>query len=277
LRKLNAITSSNNEKLNGLGIGIEELKNFKLKLLYSGVNSIDEFLSANDGYAQIGKRLIVFLINKFEVEHKLINLNNSWLKYIWNNVSNGVHEIENLKTDNIKFITFNYDRNIEHFFYRALNGKYGARDSKKYIDNHKENLIPVHVYGEIGHHNLFTNKSLSAIGFNDYNGEQFESYKELEKVADNLLLFSETVDNGISEQISNMYNWANRVVFLGFGYHEDNMQHFNTLDLSKAIGTTYGLSGRQSSNLTTKFKINRGLPAHQTNQTCLDFLIENGV
>jgi len=114
------------------------------------ISSYPEFQSVKDKFIQIGKFSIMFHILGYEAELK--NSNNGELKDdAWvNEIAKFIDENNLLNSPvqnevTLKIITFNYDRNIEHFLYnnsRFLNKK---EEIKLFINN-----SVTHVYGKIG-------------------------------------------------------------------------------------------------------------------------------
>jgi len=113
------------------------------------VSTYPEFRTVRDRFIQIGKFSIMFHILGYEAEIK-------------NPISGGlkedawIHEIakfideKNLLVDGanentLKLITFNYDRNIEHFLYNHSRFENRKSEIKKFIED-----SVVHIYGKIG-------------------------------------------------------------------------------------------------------------------------------
>lgn len=130
------------------------------------------------------------------------------------------HQVENIKPsiENLTFIIFNYDRCVERFFYSWLRLRYGEAADDLIV---KENFI--HVYGSLGDyfdktlHNPF-----------EYSGRMaFQNpHMELPTYVDKLKVFTEQEDSETSQKISNAFHTAEAVIFLGFGFEEQNMRFF---------------------------------------------------
>jgi hypothetical protein len=142
---------------------------------------------------------------------------------------------------NVSFIVFNYDRCLEHFLARALQLYYRA-DEQEIFDVVNQ-IRFVHPYGKPGRLPWELDERYPPIAFGARPGA-----KQLVQLSDSIKIFSERlVEQEISESISELLLEAGRIVFLGFGYIEQNMrlltlgQHIPA-DFRHIYGTTKGIS-----------------------------------
>ena len=100
---------------------LEFVKKFK-----QSPDSIDLFLYSNPSQSDIGKKLILLYI--FHAERVTRFFHNSidkrdWYTRIFSEMRRGFHDPTScleLGDNNVVFITFNYDRSLEYFFYNSL-------------------------------------------------------------------------------------------------------------------------------------------------------------
>jgi hypothetical protein len=165
-------------------------------------------------------------------------LKNSWYPLIQEILFTGVKksDLKNIFKDVI-FITFNYDRCIEHFFYNAV---------KDYFHTTPEETIDClsvmevhHVYGAIAP--LDWQTDIGAIAFG-----QMPSIAGLTSAAQRIRLFTEKFDQKESlERLRAALKKAQNIVFLGFSFQEQNIEllacNNKTADL-RIFGTAYGIS-----------------------------------
>lgn len=139
--------------------------------------------------------------------------------------------------ENAAFVTFNYDRCIEHYFVRALRKAYRITepDAARIVASADIR----HVYGSLGALPWHHESKDGRLGFGNPNAD-------LRMAASGIRTYSERSDDiermgGLRDLVQ-----ASRViVFLGFGYLSTNLQlisphHESDPDL--IIGSTYGLS-----------------------------------
>lgn len=141
----------------------------------------------------------------------------------------------------VKIVTFNYDRTLEHFLFHSIQNYYGCSpDRAAKILSH---LIIHHPYGQVGSlpwQNPGTNLP--------FGGEMDSS--TLIRVAETLRTFTEGTeqDSQITKIRASIFN-AETVTFLGFAYHELNLQLMfgDAIDQpiryeKQVFGTAMGLS-----------------------------------
>lgn len=128
--------------------------------------SIDNFLGSHvdkEGWVEVGKLVIARAILKAERASKLwfednniynkpdfASLKENWLTELFKTLGagRGVDDFS-AALRSCKFITFNYDRVIEHFFHQAIKS-YFDLDAEATDEICRENLKIVHVYGSLG-------------------------------------------------------------------------------------------------------------------------------
>jgi len=120
----------------------------------------------------------------------------------------------------IRFIVFNYDRCIEHFLYHALLYKYYGMSKQEaaYLVN---SLKIYHPYGHCGSIPLGQDAGVWIGDFVSF-GEKI-SPSNLLRVSKNIKTFTEGANSKDRNEIQQTLKNADRVVFLGFAFHELNM------------------------------------------------------
>jgi hypothetical protein len=197
--------------------------------------SIDNYLEAHstDEHAQIvGKLGIVRAILRAEgktnlavkrsrsgsrVDFSGTTLQTSWLTRLVRNLTEGVkrEDTEGL-FENVSFITFNYDRSLEEFLWWALQTYYGMTASRaaQLVGTH----VVHHAYGSVGRLPWQTGDGPEAPYGQDVEpGMLFDLSKRI-------LTFSEQVEHSHHAALIERLSEARTVVFIGFGFLEQNMQ-----------------------------------------------------
>lgn len=255
--------------------------------------SIDNFLEAHNGNQEIelcGKLGIVRAILQAEKNCSLnfdqsntynkldfSKLEKTWLIPLQQLLFQNIHlsQIENVFS-NIAFIVFNYDRCIEQFLFLALQNYYGINEDQ--ASKIVQKLVIFHPYGTVG--KLPWQQKSNPIPF----GKQIH-HSELLNLSDQIKTFNERVeDKEFLEKIRNVLFQANYIFFLGFAYHQQNLDLISSPDGGGAemiIGTGYGLSQNDCKIISNSLRgITKTSPKSEHLQiksglTCKGFFTEN--
>jgi len=126
--------------------------------------------------------------------------------------------------DNLTLINFNYDRTVEQYLYWALQ-QYG-RVSADVAANAVASLNQIRPYGSVG--NLPWQESPGP----PFGGSQ--AGNDLFAISKSIRTYTEQQYAGTEQKIGQALESARLVVFLGFGYHLQNMKLLNS-----PVGKTY--------------------------------------
>jgi hypothetical protein len=184
----------------------------------SGFASIDAFLNAhekNPQYVALGKGAIAKVL--MDAEHTAMTLgvpeNDDWMKYLLRKLTAGTRTPEEfIEGNKVSFITFNYDCLLERRLYSGVQASYSLSDAKarELIQTH----FPVrHIYGS-----LKTFPQKANVTDTSKITDWYESAQAIKTVydAEHRELASFVPKKRIEE--------AERICFLGFGFHELNME-----------------------------------------------------
>jgi len=228
-------------------------------------DSIDAFLTwaakQNSSFVDIGRAAIAQALIRREVEDWLFaeddedvpsrhgpysneRLKFRWYRYLWNRITD---EFQNLRDANVTFLTFNYDRSLEHFLFTAIHNTHLAEEGS--VPSVMERIPVVHVHGRIGQ-----------LPWQKNSGEYQRAYTPrldshvVMKAAEWIRIpgTESPPDQQHHRAAAELYQ-AERIVFLGFGYHPDNLRTLKvpevlqqgcpqTKDGTRYVcGTAYGL------------------------------------
>jgi hypothetical protein len=232
---------------------IHEHKDIKTRIIYF-INelkkacppSVDFFvetkvIAGNNEYEQIGKVLIAREIIKCENENRLYfvteqgreRYESDWYGYLWSNLLTAT-TIEELKKNQLSFITFNYDRSLEHFLFNAIKSLYSKSD-EEVADIIRNNIKIVHVYGMLTELPWQTTKGGCPYSANDNIPERYI------KALENIHLIGAERGEGFQEA-QKLIKQAQSVHFLGFGYNKINLNRLNIPHRKQGFnGTFYGM------------------------------------
>lgn len=197
--------------------------------------SIDNFIDshrADPKIAECGKLAIASEILKAERASKLfVDPGNIYNRLKFENVEetwfNAFFQLLTLNTQlegiserlsRVTIVSFNYDRTLEHFLHQAIQNYYGCSSDE--AAKALASLVILHPYGSVG---ALPWQQLSTIAV-PYGGDLGSS--ALLSVASTLRTFTEGTNSAESQitQIRNSVFDADTLVFLGFAYHELNLE-----------------------------------------------------
>jgi len=246
-------------QLKELGYTNAQIDDFRNALFYSGMNSVDEFLEHRTDLINIGKLAIAQRLIKFEVQDLLFKVESSknWLTYLFKKMNTTFDDFDK---NNISFITFNYDRSLEHFFFVALRSTYN-KDLNLTADK-VNNLNIVHLHGQLGY-----------LPWQKEGGRAYANLVDVANVkkgAENIKIIHEDIkDDKEFQKAHELLDRAKHIYFLGFGFHPTNMKRLKIWnDGTKLIaGTSIDVT------LIEKYKIEN----NSGNQIRKEYLIDTDI
>ena len=203
---------------------ITAARDLRSMLNNTGHLSIDKFLSTHRDrpyFVEIGKSAISWCLLPKEFQHSWDQNrpDRDWLSYLFGVMMDGVNSLSDFfEKNNASFITFNYDRTLEHFFVTKLSATFGLNplESRDAINS----LNIIHVYGQLGGEDA----GYSRVNVADLRGQSLKSS------ASSIQLLFEAPDSMQVDRAKGVLADAQVITFLGYGFHAEN----NTLlDLDK--------------------------------------------
>jgi len=230
------------------GWGRDTAEAFLTRLSRSGHYSIDAFLETTPEHAPLGKYLIAREMKTHEMLDGLFPPNHSgWYQYLFNALlaPNGRPQFSGNK---LGIITFNYDRSLEAYLHAALQNRFRLDEAA--AAEVLAALPIIHVHGILG----------------DYPAIPYQtdcSTTELLGISDQIQIISEIADQ--DEEFCNpmfragnaMLRGAERIFFLGFGFHPDNVRRFQfflpeNVEGKLLRGTIFGVGSIDRANLVAR-------------------------
>lgn len=219
----------------------------------SSTSSIDLFLARNPDYDHIGKLSILTSI--FEAEKKSSFCEASaipeqdWYFYLFHRMTNTLINPEDYAIfgkNNVSFITFNYDRSLEHYLFESFINSFHTTYSKRppIIDE----IMPfeiIHVYGQVAPLEWQVER-----GGLEY-GIDYRLFAE--PLADNIRVIYNRADEKQIERAGELIRNTKRIFFLGFGFAEENLKVLGlpgNLNIEHEIyGTAFGMTNKEIGKL----------------------------
>jgi len=267
------------------------IQKFGTDLRDAALPSIDLFLATPRGksYSEIGKLAIASVLLNHEEPSNLIvqpddSANGKWYGLLIEAFGISRDSVKNTR-ENLSIITFNYDRSLEHFLYSSFSSTLDL-EPQDYEELVME--IPlVHFYGGLGRYPFpSTNQSFSNTSVS-YGIDSQEPIRNatLQNASVTLRTPSEVnvKTDGIALLSRRLISEADRVVFLGFGYHPKNLELLfldNKLENQELMGTTMGLLPNKIENVRNFFDSSFGLEMNlgqNTGRDCGLYIRSNSV
>ena len=227
--------------LRELNFSDDDIDDFVRDLKHAEAASVDTFLQGRPEYLEIGKRALAALLLPQEQEARLFTPENSddhWYRYLWGLLAPNP---ESLGGGRISVITFNYDRSLEHYLYTALGSRFGLGEDE--CRSRMSSLPIVHAYGQLGALPWQDGKSL-------HYGVKADAHSARTAAEGIRLIAEEREENGVSKEIEDLVSRATLFIFLGFGFHPDNLELLRLTekagcsqrdeDVLSVCGTVYG-------------------------------------
>lgn len=258
----------------------------------SSSKSIDLFMANNPTLAKIGKYIIAYAM--FRAEHKsrfrenanrlreihaarrlsdnltsdALLLNGTfhggdWYFYIYNRFLEGLaggNILPHFSNGNLAFITFNYDRSLEHFLYESLRNSFTEVSEDEIVESLKKLKI-LHVYGQIA-----PLKWQNPDGHIDYSSNSPFNESSLCSAASNIRTIYEEQQNPELIEAQNLLKQAEQIYFLGFSYAPENMKVLGLPEIipspvCSVTGSAFGLEDREIQVINDR--IVQGLKTHE--------------
>jgi hypothetical protein len=247
------------------GFPAEEIEDFRRSFFLSGRQSIDAFLECRDDLMRIGKAAIAQELIRFENEGKLFDYDDkNWLREML--VRLDTSSFAEFAENRLSFITYNYDRSVEHFLFTSLQNSYKKTDAECAAVLSKIPII--HLHGRLG--------------FLPWQGQNARPYavdinpEALKVSTDNIKVIHEDITEGRDDdfkQAKALLGDAEQIIFMGFGYNSKNIERLGIADLPgerSIIGTCQGLGyrGELAAKNATKNKVKL------VNGDCIHFIRE---
>lgn len=227
---------------------IGNVEHFRTTFNKSSIKSIDVFMANNATLVPVGKYIIAFEIFKGEerssfhekaMESKLwysrecddpkrdrdfllrkdFFQGGDWYLYLYNRIIEGKigsDALPDFSNGNLAFITFNYERSLEQFFYESLRNSFTEVSEDRIVQSLKQLKI-LHVYGQIA-----ALKWQNPNDYVDYKPQIDESL--LQRAANNIRTIYEEKENPELIEAQKLLKQSDETFFLGFGYAPENME-----------------------------------------------------
>lgn len=215
-----------NSLSNHTGILRTDIHKFALEFQRSSQISIDSFLARRTEFAEIGKYCIAVELCQRENPDVLRQIPNDddWYSLLWEALTRDASTVRDVRSNRVQFVTFNYDRSLEHFLFESTKYTYGVSDEDALTT--VKSLGILHVYGVLGE-------------FSPQLGENSRPYdtdlngRKIQIAASGIRIIPEArEDDGVFHMARDMIARCKTLCFLGFGFDPLNLSR---LDVHTAL------------------------------------------
>jgi len=243
------------------------------KFALSADLSIDLFLSKFQEFAFEGKMAIMYSIlqaetssvfleelqNRIKMLQKDKNIQtkaDDWMWHLYDKLTrrfNSVKSFSEINFDNISFVTFNYDRSLEHFFYTALENGFNYERIGGSPQELFDKISIEHVYGKVIELPWERKEGKTSLRYKGFNVDTTPISEWVNNIR---IIFDDRKNNpkNIYPKIRN----ADRIYFLGFGYDITNLELLGfpgILSSNQSIfGTGYSLYDEEIEHISNYFQ-----------------------
>ncbi|MBS3964849.1 MAG: hypothetical protein KGZ80_10220 [Methylomonas sp.] len=167
-------------------------------------------------FGQLGKLAIAHQLIKREISENLekpVDPDDHWLMYLWSCMTRNDLSKQDFKSNNIKIISFNYDRVIEQYLQTVIMSFYGVdRDEANEL---RKQIEIVHVYGTL----------------QNLDDRPYGKMDDLSKAAECIKVIPEarTGDDKEFTRAKEIISWARKICFIGFGFDDLNIHRLGLI------------------------------------------------
>ncbi len=196
----------------------------------SNTESIDLFLSRHPQFATIGKLAILISIlcqeNKSCFGESAKEPKQDWYFYLYNRLTRELTTKDGYAAfgaNEIAFVTFNYDRSLEHFLFESLLHSFEGADHDK-VGAQLRRIPIVHVYGQVAPLPGLDKEGAEAVCYDRGSDPPGYLTVSLMGMIDDLYVVHEERANPCLKDARELISLAERIFFLGFGYAKENLE-----------------------------------------------------
>jgi hypothetical protein len=190
---------------------------FIAALQYSGLSSVDAFLERRPEYLDIGKATMGIELLMKEGLSDLWKEQENWLTYLYGYMIGST--LEEFAENQASFVTFNYDRVVEHFFHTSLANTFGRgiEETAKIV----EQIAVIHLHGRLGYLPWQNAQGVVPYGASAIDKQVVQTLRREIKVV------HEDIAAGRDKEFTRakeLLGEAERVYLLGFGFGGRNIE-----------------------------------------------------
>jgi hypothetical protein len=232
----------------GEQITLREAQAFQTALMDNLLPSIDAMLEHRRDLVKVGKRMMAKRLYEQEAVARPNTFEEDWMSLIFEKMSIGAPNLETFATSPVSFITFNYDRYLEHRFIRGLVARYSVEPRAAWA---AISQMFVHLYGSLGE---LPEQVAAGAGNGIPVGAPETDYTHTLGLAlaaaENMIMIIHDADSPPDSfsMAFRRFQSAQQCFFLGFGFGSKNVERLRTDRIPQETlieCTTYGMTAAE--------------------------------
>jgi hypothetical protein len=242
---------------NLLELGYEDgqVDDFRDRFQRSTVGTIDQFLEHNVDHLSIGRSaMAVELVRREDASRLFEKVRGNWYALLAQQVFGQRSHLENSR---VGFVTFNYDRSLEHFLFTSLKYRYDLDEDE--AASFVNSMSIDHVYGKLG------SLPWERPGPHEAPSNCFRQYSvqaTLEEIANcasclHLIHDSQAASKPLKHIAYHLGSY-DAIHFLGFGYDPMNLKRIgitSNVIMKTLFGSAFGLGSQSIARIEEEFHI----------------------
>lgn len=237
---LGVLNKRTHARLQKLGFGQDLLAEFQDCLKYTFHPTIDIFLEHKTNFRELGSYLIASTIMPLENPDRLLATRD----WYWDLFRVLAFDGDSPETSHLAVVTLNYDRSFEHYMAKTID--FNCRhDRVAHAHERRQRIRIVHAHGSLG----------------DYPGTPFrpnpDDEASVRRAAASIKIVSDRLEDSPEFKAAlQLLEWAQNIVFLGFGYNERTLSGLmpnGRYEEKKFYGTAVNLNDEQKRQITEMF------------------------
>jgi hypothetical protein len=209
--------------------------------------SIDAMLEHRTDLVKVGKRVMATILYTQEAAAGPRSFLEDWMSLIFSRMADEAATLEEFAQNAVSFVTFNYDRYLEHRFIRGLVARYNVSASNAWVPI---SSMFIHLYGSLGDLPEQLSGGSNAGRIVPFGAPEPEDTYHLGlalSVAENLLTIVHDAAQppATFNEALKRFQTAQQILFLGFGFGKKNIERLGTAAIPKSTNvdcTTYGMT-----------------------------------
>lgn len=207
----------------------------------SGLSSVDAFLERRPNFLEVGKATMGIELLYAESSSNLWYEGSNWLTHLYRNMVGGA--LEEFASNQVSFVTFNYDRTVECFLHDSLFHSFGkgSVETAKIVDQ-----IPIiHLHGRLGFLPWQATQNIVPYGKTEIDG------RIMRTMLDEVKVVHEDITDVRDREFTrarDLLGKADRVYLLGFGFGARNVERLGLDSIEPIVfqGTSYRMTPKES-------------------------------
>jgi hypothetical protein len=210
------------------------VQQFQRALAETRIESIDDFLVRRPVFRDVGKAAIAATLIPYEEDAHLDqprDADDDWYQYVYNRIIG--RTVDEFRSNKLSVVTFNFDRSFERALFRTLKREHEL--SPERAADACAAIRVVHIHGELGAPAWL---QPSAPAARDYRPRPPEADswprlaqpdsaihpEDIRSCVRSIRLFDDECAEDTLEDANELLSRAERVAFLGFGFHPENVR-----------------------------------------------------